>query len=186
MRLFGRVIMHVLLRGSCSVVALRIELSAPWLSAEVGQPALDYHLVLSSSYGSRTHLSTLKGRNPGTDRPTSQISARTAGREALESSSPGFQPSATPSQLPTRIMDQARKKPDVAVTPGFERAPFGLGPSVNSAADARATYSPTGRRCCLSIVVRRSVVCKMLSFFVSSFQTAQLPVTLFLRRPTAR
>ena len=27
---------------SRSVVALRIELSAPWLSAEDGQPALDY------------------------------------------------------------------------------------------------------------------------------------------------
>lgn len=27
-----------------SVVALRIELSAPWLSAEDGQPALDYQL----------------------------------------------------------------------------------------------------------------------------------------------
>ena len=27
-----------------SVVALRIELSAPWLSAEDGQPALDYRV----------------------------------------------------------------------------------------------------------------------------------------------
>ena len=111
MRLFGRVIMHVLLRGSCSVVALRIELSTPWLSAEEGQPALDYHLVLNSSYGSRTHLSVLKGRNPETDRRTSQISARTAGREALESSSPGFQPSATPSQLPTRMVIGHEKSP---------------------------------------------------------------------------
>jgi hypothetical protein len=28
------------------VVALRIELSAPWLSAEDGRPALDYRIVL--------------------------------------------------------------------------------------------------------------------------------------------
>lgn len=89
----------------CSVVALRIELSAPWLSAEDGQPALDYHLVLSSSYGSRTHLSVLKGRNPETDRRTSQIPARTVGREALESSSAVLQTAARPSQLPTRDGD---------------------------------------------------------------------------------
>ena len=31
---------------SRSVVALRIELSAPWLSAEDGQPALDYRVVV--------------------------------------------------------------------------------------------------------------------------------------------
>jgi len=55
------------------------------------------------------------------------------------------------------------------VTSGFERAPFGFGPSVNSAADARATYSPAGRRYCLSIVVRRSVLCKVLTLLVSSF-----------------
>jgi hypothetical protein len=59
------------------------------------------------------------------------LSARTlsaVGREALESSSPGFQPSAIPSQLPTRhqtvvvaaphITSQI-KKPGVLVTPGF-------------------------------------------------------------------
>ncbi len=156
--------MDVLLRGSCSVVAPRIELSAPWLSAEDGQPALDYHLVLSSSYGSRTHLSVLKGRNPETDRRTSQISAQTAGREALESSSPGFQPSAIPSQLPTRILVRHEKKPDVAVTPGFERAPFGFGPGVNSAADARATNSPVGRRNCLSIVVHLASLSRVPTF----------------------
>lgn len=63
-------------------------------------------LALSSSYGSRTHLSALKGPDPQTDRRTSHTSARTltsVGREALESSSPGFQPSATPSQLPTQL-----------------------------------------------------------------------------------
>ena len=46
------------------VVDLRIELSAPRLSAEDGQPALDYLFIPSSSYGNRTHLSSLKGRNP--------------------------------------------------------------------------------------------------------------------------
>src|SRR5687768_17885245 len=49
---------------SRSVVALRIEPSAPWLSAEDGQPALDYRVAVSSSYGNRTHLAALKGRNP--------------------------------------------------------------------------------------------------------------------------
>src|SRR5262245_49090477 len=62
MRLSRRAIIEVLLCRSLSVVALRIELSAPWLSAEDGQPALDYRRVLSSSYGSRTHFSVLKGR----------------------------------------------------------------------------------------------------------------------------
>ena len=36
------------------------------------------------------------------------------GREALESSSPGLQPGAKPSQLPTQ-----RKRPDVLATPGL-------------------------------------------------------------------
>jgi hypothetical protein len=38
-----------LLSVSRSVVALRIELSAPWLSAEDGQPALDYRVVLPAA-----------------------------------------------------------------------------------------------------------------------------------------
>jgi hypothetical protein len=42
MCLFRRAIIDSLLGCSRSVVALRIELSAPWLSAEDGQPALDY------------------------------------------------------------------------------------------------------------------------------------------------
>jgi hypothetical protein len=56
------------------------------------------------------------------------------------------------------------------VTPGFEGAPSGLGPSVNSAADARATYSPAGRRYCLSIVVQGSILCRVLTscFLVSN------------------
>src|SRR5262245_34967160 len=93
-----------LLSVSRSVVALRIELSAPWLSAEDGQPALDYRFVTSSSYGNRTHLSALKGQCPRTDRRTSRVgcapSARTVDREALESSSAAFQTAARPSQLP--------------------------------------------------------------------------------------
>ena len=47
MRLQRAVIIGLLLSVSRSVVALRIELSAPWLSAEDGQPALDYRVVLS-------------------------------------------------------------------------------------------------------------------------------------------
>ena len=98
----------------CSVVALRIELSAPWLSAEDGRPALDYRCCFSSSYGNRTHLSALKGQCPLTDRRTSRVvcalPARTVGREALESSSADFQAAARPSQLPDRTQC-ARKKP---------------------------------------------------------------------------
>ena len=43
---------------------------------------------------------------------------RPVGQVALESTSPGFQPGATPSQRPTHRIQ--RKKPDVAVTSGFE------------------------------------------------------------------
>ncbi len=59
----------------------------------------------SGPYGSRTHLPALKERYPPTDRRTSRGSAprAPAGREALESSSPDFQPGARPSQLPTRM-----------------------------------------------------------------------------------
>ena len=42
MRLQRAINIGLLLYVSRSVVALRIELSAPWLSAEDGQPALDY------------------------------------------------------------------------------------------------------------------------------------------------
>ena len=48
-------------------------------------------------------------------------SQRDVGREALESSSPGLQPGATPSQLPTHAQGghrSQRKQPDVLVTPG--------------------------------------------------------------------
>ena len=92
------------LEGFCSVVVLRIELSATWLSAGFGQPALDYQVAsrdgrnrtdtivfprhvglplpniplffvafFSSSYGSRTHLSALKGQYPYADRRTSRV-----------------------------------------------------------------------------------------------------------------
>ena len=102
------------------MVALRIELSAPWLSAEDGQPALDYRLVSSSSYGNRTHLSALKGRNP---KPIDEraVSARTVGREALESSSAAFQTAARPSQLPTQT-----KKARCRCDTGLREAPFGF------------------------------------------------------------
>ena len=75
--------------------------------------------VHSGSYGNRTHLSALKGQYPVTARRTSRTRASGArvGREALESSSPGLQPGAKPSQLPTRRCE--RKRPDVAVTSGL-------------------------------------------------------------------
>ena len=59
------------------VVALRIELSAARVSAELGQPALDYQLSRH---------------------------ARTVGREALESSSAVLQTAARPSQLPAHVV----------------------------------------------------------------------------------
>ena len=60
----------------------------------------------SSSYGSRTHLSGLKGQYPAPidERAVCSVMRMPSavGREALESSSPGLQPGAKPSQLPTR------------------------------------------------------------------------------------
>ena len=44
-----RSVIGLLLSGSRSVVAPRIELGAPWLSAEDGQPALDYRVVLPAA-----------------------------------------------------------------------------------------------------------------------------------------
>ena len=46
MRLQRTLNIGLLLSVSASVVALRIGLSAPWLSAEDGQPALDYRICL--------------------------------------------------------------------------------------------------------------------------------------------
>ncbi len=110
MRLQRAVIIGLFLSVSRSVVAPRIELGAPWLSAEDGQPALDYRVVVSSSYGNRTHLFALKGRNP---KPIDEraVSARKVGREALESSSAAFQTAARPSQLPTRVVIGHEKSP---------------------------------------------------------------------------
>jgi hypothetical protein len=168
----------------CSVVVLRIELSATWISAGFGQPALDYQALnrdgrtrtdtivfpkhvglplpnipllfvyfFSSSYGSRTHLSALKGQYPHADRRTSHVvlpSARTlsaVGREALESSSPGFQPSAKPSQLPTQRhvvvapIALAQQKTRCPCDTGPWRACRpSMRPSVTSAFDARRYY----------------------------------------------
>ena len=85
------------------MVALGIELSATRLSAEYGQPALDYrfqvHQVVSSPYGNRTHLAALKGRYPVSidERAVFMLCAlteRKVGREALESSSAVLQTAA--------------------------------------------------------------------------------------------
>lgn len=46
MRLQRTLNIDLFLSVSRSVVALRIELGAPWLSAEDGQPALNYRVVL--------------------------------------------------------------------------------------------------------------------------------------------
>lgn len=118
MRLQRTLNIGLLLSVSRSVVALGIAPSAPWLSAEVGQLALDYRVVPSSSYGNRTHLSALKGQCPLTNRRTSRAfahprRAQWAGRR----SNPrlrGFTP-----LLDRLSYRPKRKKPDVAVTPGF-------------------------------------------------------------------
>ena len=116
----------LILSDSRRVVALRIELSAPWLSAEDGQPALDYRVVLSSSYGNRTHPSALKGQRPLTDRRTSRVfKRRQRAQWAGRRSNPRlrlFRP------LLDRLSHRPkRKKPDVAVTPGFEKLRSVLG-----------------------------------------------------------
>lgn len=75
------------------VVALRIELSAAWLSAELGQPTLDYRSFLP---------------------------ARTVGREALESSSAVLQTVADHAAHGARVSaTDPTKKPGVACDTGF-------------------------------------------------------------------
>ena len=51
MRLQRTLNIGLLLSVSRSVVALRIELSTPWLSAEDGQPALDYRVLSAARMG---------------------------------------------------------------------------------------------------------------------------------------
>jgi hypothetical protein len=154
---FERCVIGLLLSDrSRSVAALRIELSALWLSAGAGQPALDYRAVISSSYGNRTHLSALKERNPEPidERAVLLYARRQRAQWAGRRSNPRL-------RLFRPLLDRlsyrpdyhrTRKKPDVAVTPGFEWLRSGSGPSVNSAADARAD-SPVNRRCYLGIAV---------------------------------
>ena len=60
---FNRVnIALLLILGSCQVVALRIELSATWLSAAFGQPALGYRVVESGWQDSNLRLRAPKAR----------------------------------------------------------------------------------------------------------------------------
>ena len=66
------------------------------------------------------------------------------GRAVLESASPGFQPGATPSQLPTQQNQQ--KKPDVVMTPGFRYSLESARPGVRCAVDRLGIDSPTHRR----------------------------------------
>jgi hypothetical protein len=103
----------------------------------------------SSPYGSRTHLAALKGRYPVPidERAVLCVErAKWAGRRSnprlrLFRPLPTNLRSVPASQLPTQ-----RKKPAVAVTPGFEKLPIGSMPSVTSATDARAAYSPVDSR----------------------------------------
>ena len=78
-----------------------------------------------------------------TDRRTSCLSATShaVGRAVLESASPGFQPGAIPSQLPTQT-----KKPDVVVTPGSWYFSGKVRPDVTCAMDRTGAYSPNDRR----------------------------------------
>ncbi len=92
---------------------------------------------VSSSYGSRTHLSGLKARYPApideraacfTVRAHPGAHVERVGREALESSSAAFQAAAKPSQLPARCSpipavippaSDQQKRPDVLATPSL-------------------------------------------------------------------
>ena len=105
----------------------------------------------SGSCGGRTRLCALKGRDPQSDRRTSRLSARSVrsgpgGARTLVSwsSARRYAVSAT---SPT-------KKPGVACDTGFFTTHFDVKSSVTSANDARAGYSPVGRRNALCIVVR--------------------------------
>jgi hypothetical protein len=73
---------------------------------------------------------------------------------ALESPSPGFQPGATPFQLPVHLVVWARKKPDVAYDTGLLVIVQGWWPSVTSAKDDRAARWPADRRNARYILVR--------------------------------
>ena len=59
--------------------------------------------VLISSSGNRTPLSALKGQHPGPVDERAVRACAQVGRVVLESTSPGLQPGATPSQLPTPL-----------------------------------------------------------------------------------
>lgn len=96
-----------------------------------------YRLLLTDPCGIRTRPAQLERlmTSPEVERAafTQARTASAVGREALESSSPGFQPSAIPSQLPTQChfvcrialpphcVPSATKKPAVLVTPGFSK-----------------------------------------------------------------
>ena len=107
-----------------------------------------------------THLSALKGQCPLTDRRTSRVSAHSGpgGARILVC---GFSDCCQTVSATDPSCHRARKKPDVAVTPGFEKLRSDPGPSVNSAALLlkRAALcilgmtAPAGRRRYLVIAV---------------------------------
>jgi hypothetical protein len=90
------------------------------------------HTIAKAKLGSAGALALPKSAQP----------ERKVGREALESSSPGFQPGATPSQLPTQFMNNGGAPHRPTKKPGvFDTGPWIVSPeewaSVTSAMDAR-------------------------------------------------
>ena len=83
------------------MVALRIELSAIWLSAESGQPALRLPGCLTKSGRSDSNR---RCRVPKTRGLAATLHPAQVDLGALESPSPGLQPGAKPSQLPVPIL----------------------------------------------------------------------------------
>lgn len=158
----------------CSVVALRIELSALSLSERDEQPALDDRFPLLFQCASRSSPSPSRAPRSRTGTLLHPKQAcfllhlypifvrhcfrDAADWEALESSSPGLQPGAKPSQLPVQFvclssrafrLDRTTKKARCRVTPGCCYSH--CQPCVTSEADRETNYR--SRRYCRSICI---------------------------------
>ena len=115
-----------------------------------------------------------------------RITPPQVGREVLESSSPGLQPGATPSQLPARgpsSHHHPTKKPAVVVTPGFEESwqrssaeshkRRGSGDSVPAGFSTEP--APQGKAVCCFVVLDR-----MISISVVFFAAKQSPGSMLV------
>ncbi len=137
----------------------------------------------SSPCGSRTRLPGLRGRRPW---PIDEqaIKARTfhaVGRAVLESASPGFQPGAIPSQLPTQTK-KAWCRRDTRLWVFFGKK---VRPDVTSARDKTGASSPNDRRRYpFQFAVRNSAVLKSW-FFLGNGQFDENCLHVFYRLDAA-